>query len=229
VSGQTVIYNLRFAGQYYQAETGLVQNYFRDYDPQTGRYIESDPIGLAGGSFSTYAYADGNPISESDPSGLLAFSQILNNLAGVLYISTGYTPSQGLTDYSAGLGDTASLNASSFVRDLNGTNDLVNKCSPDYRNGALTTLALGAGRLAYAGLAKVGSIFAASGAEASAFRAGLRRAFGGGPTLRPPDLSKYATDDALQAAAGRTNLPLNLTGAAVAATGAAKASGCGCN
>lgn len=37
-------YNLRFPGQYYQAETGLNYNYFRDYDPQTGRYLESDQL-----------------------------------------------------------------------------------------------------------------------------------------------------------------------------------------
>jgi RHS repeat-associated protein len=63
-------YNLRFPGQYYDAETGLSQNYLRDcYDPQTGRYCQSDPIGLMGGSFSPYAYAGGNPISYADPNG----------------------------------------------------------------------------------------------------------------------------------------------------------------
>jgi hypothetical protein len=35
---------LRFPGQYYDSETGLFQNYFRDYDPQVGRYVESDPL-----------------------------------------------------------------------------------------------------------------------------------------------------------------------------------------
>jgi RHS repeat-associated protein len=64
------IYNLRFPGQYYQAETGLNYNYFRDYDPQTGRYIESDPIGLDGGSMSTYSYVNDDPIDYIDPEGL---------------------------------------------------------------------------------------------------------------------------------------------------------------
>ncbi|HCG0913789.1 TPA: RHS repeat domain-containing protein, partial [Pseudomonas aeruginosa] len=48
--------NLRFPGQYYDAESGLHYNYFRDYDPETGRYVESDPIGLAGG-LNTLGYA----------------------------------------------------------------------------------------------------------------------------------------------------------------------------
>ena len=42
-------YNLRYPGQYYMAETGLNQNWNRDYDPVTGKYIESDPIRLRGG------------------------------------------------------------------------------------------------------------------------------------------------------------------------------------
>ena len=41
--------NLRFPGQYYDSETELHYNYFRTYDPTTGRYIEGDPIGLDGG------------------------------------------------------------------------------------------------------------------------------------------------------------------------------------
>ena len=45
----TVEQNLRFPGQYYDQETGLHYNYFRTYDPETGRYVESDPIGLGGG------------------------------------------------------------------------------------------------------------------------------------------------------------------------------------
>jgi len=66
----TVSYNLRFPGQYYMAETGLNQNDFRDYDPLTGRYVESDLIGLYGGSFSTYAYVNGSPIRHTDRFGL---------------------------------------------------------------------------------------------------------------------------------------------------------------
>lgn len=62
--------DLRFPGQRFDAASGLYHNYFRDYDPTVGRYVQSDPIGLLGG-MSTYGYANHAPGSFSDPMGLL--------------------------------------------------------------------------------------------------------------------------------------------------------------
>ena len=65
-NGRQFTFNLRFPGQYFDEETGLFHNYFRDYDPQTGRYIQADPIGLAGG-INPYHYAEGNPLTYLRP------------------------------------------------------------------------------------------------------------------------------------------------------------------
>ena len=67
-SADTIV-NLRFAGQYLDDESGLFYNYFRYYDPEIGRYITSDPIGLAGG-INTYGYVGGNPVIRFDSYGL---------------------------------------------------------------------------------------------------------------------------------------------------------------
>nr|WP_230944742.1 RHS repeat-associated core domain-containing protein [Burkholderia cepacia] len=60
--------NLRFQGQYLDRETGLHYNTFRFYDPDIGRFINPDPIGLMGG-VNLYRYAP-NPIAWIDPWGL---------------------------------------------------------------------------------------------------------------------------------------------------------------
>lgn len=58
----------RFPGQLYDAATQLSYNYYRDYNPRTGRYTTSDPIGLAGG-INTYAYVENDPLRYIDPEG----------------------------------------------------------------------------------------------------------------------------------------------------------------
>jgi RHS repeat-associated protein len=65
----TFVYNLRFPGQYYLAETGLYNNYFRDYDPIVGSYMESDPLGLRT-DLNTYGYAGNDPLGFTDRYGL---------------------------------------------------------------------------------------------------------------------------------------------------------------
>jgi len=61
-------YNLRFPGQYYDQETGKHYNFNRDYNPVTGRYVQSDPIGLDGG-MNGYGYSNNGPLNKSDFSG----------------------------------------------------------------------------------------------------------------------------------------------------------------
>jgi len=69
--GTGFVLNMRYPGQYFDSETGLNYNYFRDYEPGAGRYVESDPLGLPGG-ISTYAYVRSNPQLLFDSFGLEA-------------------------------------------------------------------------------------------------------------------------------------------------------------
>jgi len=92
--------NLRFLGQYYDSETNLHYNYFRDYDPTLGRYITSDPIGLDGLMYvlgnnftgqdtNLYAYVRNNPINYSDPTGeSLSSALIAAGLTGLIVYVT---------------------------------------------------------------------------------------------------------------------------------------------
>ncbi len=75
-------YNLRFPGQYYDAETGRNYNYFRDYDSGIGRYVESDPIGLGGG-INGYIYSLNGPVNGFDPLGEYCLShRAINGISG---------------------------------------------------------------------------------------------------------------------------------------------------
>jgi RHS repeat-associated protein len=63
------VFDMRFPGQRYDAATGLNYNYFRDYDAGSGRYVQSDPIGLDG-CISTYSYTQASPLAFRDMWGL---------------------------------------------------------------------------------------------------------------------------------------------------------------
>ncbi len=100
--GTTYVFDMRYPGQRYDAVTGLFQNGWRDYDPSSGRYVQSDPLGLEAG-MSTYAYVRGNSYVRIDPLGLaniLVGASLTfipgggGSLGGGLYIS--YTAQDGL-------------------------------------------------------------------------------------------------------------------------------------
>ncbi|HZR69221.1 MAG TPA: RHS repeat-associated core domain-containing protein, partial [Burkholderiales bacterium] len=106
-------FNLRFAGQYSDQDNGLSYNYFRYYDPTTGRYRQSDPIGLRAG-MSTYAYVRGRPTSSVDPLGLWNIV-IGGGATGVVGVSG--TPASAQYDYQSGayVSDSGQIGAFSTV------------------------------------------------------------------------------------------------------------------
>ena len=68
-----------FPGQYFDQESGLHYNYFRSYDPSTGRFVSSDPVGLGGG-LNLYAYAGADPVNYMDPLGLFSLDDARKSL-----------------------------------------------------------------------------------------------------------------------------------------------------
>jgi RHS repeat-associated protein len=70
----------RFPGQWFQSESGLHQNWMRDYDPTTGRYLQADPLGLVDGA-SVYGYVKGNPGRWVDPRGEALAGAIVGGIA----------------------------------------------------------------------------------------------------------------------------------------------------
>jgi RHS repeat-associated protein len=81
---ETITNNIRFKGQYFDAETGLHYNWHRYYKPSTGRYLTPDPIGLAGG-LNLFSYVQNDPVNYIDPEGLSpagAFIKLSKKLYG---------------------------------------------------------------------------------------------------------------------------------------------------
>lgn len=69
ITQEDIVNNLRFPGQYFDAETNITYNGNRFYDEYVGRYIQADPTGMAAGT-NLYAYVESNPLTHADPKGL---------------------------------------------------------------------------------------------------------------------------------------------------------------
>jgi RHS repeat-associated protein len=161
--GPTFTYNLRLPGQYFDAETGLHYNGFRDYDPKTGRYLESDPIGLAGG-LNTYSYVRNNPLRLIDPYGLWE-------------IENPFPLPNGYVDFSAGLGDALLFDAGSDLRELLDIDGGINESSDAYGYGELTGYA---SWLAFGGVATLENTIAPNLVTNNVFRWGASGQWRGG-------------------------------------------------
>lgn len=135
--GAQVDFNLRLAGQYYDAETRTHDNWHRTYDPAQGRYLQADPIGLEGG-LNRYGYGLQSPLRFSDPLGLE-----FDSYQVVSFITGGWTPSQGLVNAAGGMGDAISMGLTKAIRDRMGLGGVVDECSDAYEYGEWAGMMVG--------------------------------------------------------------------------------------
>jgi len=156
-----------------------------------------------------------------DPTGLCGWMDMraLPNYNGPSTLTPSEIPIEDVANFGGGFGDGLSLNLTKLGRNLTGI-DSVDTGSGAYKAGGWASFAVGVGRLAYAGLAKAGSVLAKTPEAASAFREALKGAFrgGAGKNWRPPNLAGK-TAEALRGSAGRTNPGMNAYGGGVAGVG----------
>ena len=196
---------LGYAGMFYHARSGLYLTHYRAYDPRLGRWLSRDPIWESGG-INLYGYVGGDPVGWVDPYGLLSIGDLPN------------IP-QPVIDLTTGIADAASLGLGPLARQYLDLEGDVNMCSTSYLVGQWMSLALGGGRVLYASIAKFGAAAAADAAGAVAFRNTLKRIMRGplaGSSFRIKSyaelMDKYGSEDAIKAAAGRTNQVVNSIG-----------------
>jgi len=110
--------NIRMPGQYLDRETGLYYNLHRYYDPRVGAYINQDPIGLDG-DMNLYGYAIQNPLSYSDPHGLLFMSTIGGLQRGVTLMEAATYGAPGTAALAAGLTTAAAGGTAAVATEFN--------------------------------------------------------------------------------------------------------------
>ncbi|SAK39693.1 RHS repeat-associated core domain-containing protein [Caballeronia ptereochthonis] len=187
----------QFTGR--EADTSALYYYrARYYSPMMGGYISEDPAEFLGGQLTFYGYAGADPLDYNDPYGLWLPPAIP-------------TP---IYNFALGMADDLSFGIGPLLRaeyDIAGPD----RCSEAYKYGGYASLFVGVGRLGYAASAKVISKVAVDGLAASAGRNALKAVFRGGIATSyraytyEQMLGKYGTDEAVQAAAGRTSTLFN--------------------
>jgi RHS repeat-associated protein len=131
LNGSSFVLNLRFPGQSFDSESGMNYNYFRPYDSGTGRYLQSDPLGLNGGQISTYAYVGSDPLDFADPFGL-APGDCFGSMQQALFDAKNWIRAKPQSQQTMEWGGWLSQNANgSWSYNAISSNDVVPPTQPD--------------------------------------------------------------------------------------------------